>query len=89
MTAKVLFWIGWLGELGFVIWWIWSELQLQYLEPNMYAFLSLGYLLLTLILWLQPGAHKIGAIMITVPAIPLTLMLFLVIVHSLSGGKWN
>jgi hypothetical protein len=89
MTGKILFWFAWLGELGFVTWWICSDLQLQYAEPNMYPFLAFAYLMLALILGLQPGTKKIAAIMTAIGAIPLTLMLFLVIIYTLPGGKWN
>ena len=89
MSMNILFWICWTAELGVVLWWIFTELQLEYLEPNMYSFLALGYLLLILLIRFQSGGKKIAMIMTGLPAIPLAGMLFIIVIHSLSGGKWN
>ncbi len=85
----ILFWICWVAELGVVVWWIFTELQLKYLSPNIYSFLGLGYLLLTLLIWYQPRGKTIAMFMTGLPAIPLTGMLLIIVIHSLSGGKWN
>jgi len=84
-----LFWILWIAELLVAGWWISTELQLTYLKPNPLAFVSLVYLLLALGLRYGAGFFKLSLGMVLVPAIPLTMMGFLIVITMFSGGKWN
>ena len=74
--AAVLFWIG-------------SEMKLQYLTPNPFSFLSALYLLGALAIRFGLGALSISAWMVIIPALPLLVMMLFVIIHTISGGKWN
>lgn len=72
-----------------VLFWIGSEMKLQYLKPNPFSFLSALYLLGVLAIRFGLGAEQLSAWMVIIPAIPLLLMLLIVIIHTLTGGKWN
>lgn len=84
-----LFWVLWIAEFILAAWWIITELQLTYLKPNAFAFLSLLYLFLTLAVRFGAGLTKVSMGMVIIPAIPLSLMAFIVIVSVLTGAKWN
>jgi len=86
---KYIFWICWIGEITAVLFWIGSEMKLQYLKPNPYSFLSALYLLAVLAMRFGTGAERLSAWMVILPALPLLLMLLFVIIHTLTGGKWN
>ena len=86
---KYLFWICWTGEMAVVLFWIGSEMKLQYLTPNPYSFLSALYLLGTLAVRFGLGAQNLSACMVIIPALPLLLMILFLIIHTISSGKWN
>ncbi len=86
---KYIFWICWISEMAGVVWWITDEMKLQYLKPNPFAFVSFLYLLAALAI--RFGLHQQGLSngMIFIPAIPLLFMLLMVMIHTISGGRWN
>lgn len=86
---KYIFWICWTGEMIAVLCWIGSEMKLQYLKPNPFSFLSALYLLTVLAVRFGAGAEKLSAWMVILPALPLLLMMLFVIIHTISGGRWN
>lgn len=88
-TMDILFWICWIAEMGVVAWWIISELQLRYLSPNIFSFLSLFYLLTVLFIRFEVKWDTVSVFMVGLPAIPLSGMLLIIILHMLSGRKWN
>lgn len=84
-----IFWICWSAEFAACLFWIASEMKLQYLQPNPFSFLSALYLLLVLALRIGLDAKKISMIMVGIPAVPLLLLLLIVVVHTISGSRWN
>ena len=86
---KYIFWICWSTEFAGCLFWIASEMKLQYLKPNPFSFICTLYLLLVLALRMGLDAKKMSMIMVGVPAVPLLALLFFVIVHTISGGRWN
>ncbi|MFT3681208.1 MAG: hypothetical protein QM791_13110 [Ferruginibacter sp.] len=84
-----IFWIFWTGEMLAALFWIGSEMKLQYLKPNPYAFLSFFYLLAALVIRYNIESGKLSVLMVIIPGVPLLMMLFIVLVHTLTGGKWN
>jgi hypothetical protein len=84
-----LFWILWVVEFILAAWWIITEMQLTYLKPNPFAFLSIAYLVLILAVRFGAGFTKLSMGMVIVPAIPLSLMAFIIIVSVVTGAKWN
>jgi hypothetical protein len=84
-----LFWLCWTGELGVVLWWLFTDLQLEYIEINVYSVFSLIYLLVVLLIRFQPGWETVSLLMVGLPAVPLTGLLLVMVLHAVSGGKWN
>jgi hypothetical protein len=89
LYMSILFWICFLAEFSVVIWWIFSDMKLQYQQPNPYSYLAFFYLMLVLVLRFGPEFIGISSLMVFLPAIPLSGLLFIIVVHSVSGGKWN
>lgn len=86
---SILFWICWVSEFCFAIWWVATELKLTTLPPNPFSFLSIGYILLVLAIRFGAGFITLSNILVFIPAIPLLLMGFIVIAAWLSKSKWN
>ena len=84
-----IFWICWSAEFAACIFWIGSELKLQYIRPDPFSFLCTLYLLLVLALRIGMDAKKVSVMMVGLPAIPLLAMLLFIIIHTISDGKWN
>jgi hypothetical protein len=82
-----IFWICWAAEMLAVFFWLASEMKLKYLLPNPFSFISAVYLFIVLALHFsdQPA---VALMMVIIPAIPLLVLLLLVTLHSVLGGKW-
>jgi hypothetical protein len=64
-------------------------MKLTYLKPNAYAFISILYLLTVLGVRFGLNLPKISLGMVTIPAIPLAVILLIVIIAVLTGSRWN
>jgi hypothetical protein len=84
-----LFWLCWTAEVGVVLWWLFTDLQLEYVEVNVYSVFSLIYLMIALLIHFQPGWESFSLLMVGLPAVPLTGLLLIVLLHAASGKKWN
>ena len=81
-----MFWICWAAEMLVVLFWIASEIKLRL---NPLSFFSAIYLFTALALKINMGTNVLASVMVLVPAIPLFLMLFVVMLHSISEGRGN
>jgi hypothetical protein len=86
---KYLFWICWIIDAGVAAWWVISDMNLQYIRPNPYSFVFLLYVLVNLLIFLLSDYKKAALIMSLIPTIPLALMMLVIIIVTLTGGKWN
>jgi hypothetical protein len=89
-----IFWILWSIDLLFLSWMTWDELKLKYLSMPIYIPLGFIWLLLCLILKTVIKLDKVSLIMVTIPSIPLLIMIgFMVIIFvvNLVAGpiRWN
>lgn len=85
----IFFWILWTAEFILALWWLQSEMKLTRLKANPYVFVSLLYLIATLAFRFGAGLNKFSLAMVTIPAIPLAGILFIIIISIISGKRWN
>jgi hypothetical protein len=86
---EIIFWICWAAEFIVVLWWIITDAQQEYLKPNPVSYLCLVYLVIVLGVRVGLHANVVSKAMVTIPAIPLLGLLFIIVVSMLSGKKWN
>jgi hypothetical protein len=86
---NIVFWICWVAEFAVVLWWIITDAQQKHMDPNPYSYLCLIYLAVVLVVRLGMHATGVSNAMVIVPAIPLLGLLLIIILHALSGKKWN
>jgi hypothetical protein len=84
-----IFWICWIGEMAGAIFWIISEFRLKYTEPNPWAYLSAGYLVMALLIRYGLELTAVSSWMVILPGIPLFLYALMIALFVLSGKKWN
>jgi hypothetical protein len=86
---EILFWICWIAELIVVLWWIITDMKQKHMQGNPYSYLSFFYLAAVLGIRLVLHADRVSDFMVMIPAIPLLLLGFIIIVSVISGKKWN
>ena len=84
-----IFWCCWVAEMIAAVVWITSELKLQYVSPNPFAFISAAWLLFVLAVFFFTTRHTAALLMVIIPAIPLLGLLLLVMIYKLAGGRYN
>lgn len=90
--SPAMFWVLWVAEGIFMLWWTFSEMRLQYLSMN--PNVLLGWLWLVVALVLMVAKLPIAAlVMVGITALPLLLMglyLLVILIASLFGPiRWN
>jgi hypothetical protein len=86
---KYIFWFCWLLDAGVAAWWVLSDLNLTYIRPNPYSYVFLFYVIAALLIYLMSSYTKVAMIMSIIPAIPMLIMGLIIIIVTLTGGRWN
>lgn len=92
IISSTVFWVVWIIQALFMVWWLLDEMKLRYLSVNPFVYAGWFWLIIAAVLYLSH--FKIAAaIMVGITAIPLAIMgLFLlpIIIASLFGPiRWN
>jgi hypothetical protein len=94
MTNNILFWTFWSIEVVFMLWWLFDDLKLTYIQLNPFITIGFLWLMAALVIRLAMNARGISLTMVSITAVPLAIVglyLLVILLSSLFGKpvRWN